>query len=140
MSKETYNELLRLVSDPTRFQILIILLNAPAQNPADLAKKLSLTRPGIEKHLKMLRTFWLIEREVESWPSPRFVYGLTQVGRDFLNRLTDLFDSYTHETCGSIVSEIETIEKKFILGKIKRPQYEEELKELKKAQKIFENT
>ena len=110
-----------------------------AQNPADLAKKLSLTRPGIEKHLKMLRTFWLIEREVESWPSPRFVYGLTQVGRDFLNRLTDLFDSYTHETGGSIVSEIETIEKRFILGKIKRHQYEEELKELKKAQKIFES-
>ncbi|MFQ5980636.1 MAG: ArsR/SmtB family transcription factor [Candidatus Heimdallarchaeota archaeon] len=139
MEKSGHKKLLRLVSDPTRFQILAILLNGPPQNPAELAKTINLTRPGIEKHLKILRAYWLIEREVESWPSPRFVYSLTQIGADFLDRLADLLNSYIRETSSSLVSEIETIEKRFILGKIKRPQYEEELKELKNAQILFES-
>ncbi|MFX0113699.1 MAG: ArsR/SmtB family transcription factor [Candidatus Hodarchaeota archaeon] len=139
MGKNRYNELLRLVSDPTRSQILQILLNYPPQNPAELAEKLNLTRPGIEKHLKLLKANLLIEREVESWPSPRFVYTLTQIGSDFLNRLNDLLEGYAQEARSSVASEIETMEKRFILGKIKRLQYEGELKELRSTLKLFES-
>jgi len=139
MSGSKQTELLRLVADPTRHKVLEILLNNPPQNPSELAMKLNLTRPGIEKHLKLLRDYLLVEREVEAWPSPRFVYGITQSGADFLGRLTAAVEIYVEEARSSVTYRLDTNEKRFVLGKINRPQYEEQLKESRRLQQLFED-
>ena len=137
MPNKTQIELLKIVADPTRQEILNILLNSPPQNPADLAKKLKITRPGIEKHLKVLRDYLIIEREVESWPTPRYVYSITQNGSGFFNRLIELIEGFIKEAQVTIKSELETIEDRFVLGRINRDQYKQEIKELTRIKNLL---
>ena len=139
MGKQASIELIKVVADPTRQRIMNILTNNPPQNPADLANTLKLTRPGIEKHLKILRDYQLVEREVESWPSPRYVYMISQSGISFFTQLTELIEGYIEEAQSSIVQYLESIQERFILGKITRTQYEEQLADLERLKRLFED-
>lgn len=130
-------EFLKIFGDPTRHRILDILTKNPPQNPAELAEHLSLTRPGIDKHLKLLMEYQLIEREVESWPTVRYVYTISYLGDSFIDRLAELLNGYFAENQVEIGHRLESLEEAFILGKISRAQYVEQTKELKKTQEQF---
>ena len=130
-------EFLKLFADPTRHRILDILAKNLPLNPAELAEHLNLTRPGIEKHLKLLMEYQLIEREVESWPTIRYVYTISYLGDSFIDRLAELLNGYFAENQVEIAHRLESLEEAFILGKIGRSQYDEQAKELNKAQEQF---
>ncbi|MFQ5981510.1 MAG: ArsR/SmtB family transcription factor [Candidatus Heimdallarchaeota archaeon] len=131
-------EFLKLFADQTRHRILDILTKQAPQNPAELAEHLNLARPGIEKHLKLLKEFQLIEREIKSWPTIRYVYTISHHGDGFLDRLIELLNGYFAENQVKIVQLVESLEESFILGEISRTQYNEQTEELKRIQQRFE--
>lgn len=131
-------EFLKLFADHTRHCILDILTKQAPQNPAELAERLSLARPGIEKHLKLLKEFQLIDREIESWPTIRYVYTISHLGDSFLDRLVELLNGYFAENQVQIAHRLESLEESFILGEISRAQYNEQTAELKRIQQRFE--
>ncbi|MHA2370530.1 MAG: ArsR/SmtB family transcription factor [Candidatus Hodarchaeales archaeon] len=130
-------EFMKVFSDTTRHRILDVLTKSPPQNPAELAETLNLTRPGIERHLKVLKDYLLVEREVETWPTVRYVWTITQLGDSFLERLKELLDGYFVENQLEVANRLELLEESFILGKISREQYNGQTKELHMIQDRF---
>ena len=89
VSKELENKIesiLKLVADPTRRKILDLLSDEP-RNPQDLADQLSISRPAIEKHLKLLISNYLCERRVDPFPSPHYVYFISIPGIELLDNV-----------------------------------------------------
>ena len=57
-------EILKILSDPTRRKIISIITQEP-KNPQELASLLNISRPAIEKHLKLMSSQYVTERTVE---------------------------------------------------------------------------
>ncbi|MFX0207711.1 MAG: ArsR/SmtB family transcription factor, partial [Candidatus Hodarchaeota archaeon] len=69
----------KILADPTRQKILKLISSSP-QNPQELATKLSISRPAVEKHLKLLLSNYFCERTVEPFPTPHYVYYISDPG------------------------------------------------------------
>ncbi len=119
-------DFLKIIADPTRCHILEILTKNPPQNPAEIAEKLDLKRPGIEKHMKALKSVLLVEKLVESWPTPRYVWTTTPLGDNFQDRLVELLNGFFLEAQIEIAQRVDSLEEEFILGKINRIQFDDE--------------
>ena len=131
-------ELLKILADPTRRKILDLIL-IEAKNPQKIADKLKISRPAVEKHLKLMCTNYLCERTVEPFPSPHYVYYISDPGLDLLNAVSAATIVYFQSMDGIVNAEIDQIERDFILQRISRNEYESRSKTLKQKQKDLAN-
>ena len=126
-------EILKILSDPTRRKIISIITQEP-KNPQELASLLNISRPAIEKHLKLMSSQYVTERTVEPFPSPHYVYYISTPGLDLLNAISTATVIYFQSMDGIINAEIEQIERDFILQRISRNEYESRHESLKQKQ------
>ncbi|MCK5346087.1 MAG: winged helix-turn-helix transcriptional regulator [Candidatus Heimdallarchaeota archaeon] len=126
-------EILKILSDPTRRKIISIITQEP-KNPQELASLLNISRPAIEKHLKLMSSQYVTERTVEPFPSPHYVYYVSTPGLDLLNAISTAIVIYFQSMDGIINAEIEQIERDFILQRISRNEYESRHESLKQKQ------
>ncbi|MHA1205999.1 MAG: ArsR/SmtB family transcription factor [Candidatus Hodarchaeales archaeon] len=127
-------KLLKLLADPTRRKIIDLLIHEPI-NPQDMANELNISRPAIEKHLKLLSNQYLCERTVEPFPAPHYVYYMPGPSLELHEAITSAMILYFQSMDGIVNAEIEQIERKFILNKISRKEYESRIKSLKLKQR-----
>jgi len=127
-------ELLKLLADPTRRKIMSLISNEPI-NPQDLANTLNISRPAVEKHLKLLCAQYICERTVEPFPTPHYVYYMSGPSLELYEAVTSAMILYFQSMDGIVNAEIEQIERKFILKKISRKEYESRINSLKLKQK-----
>ena len=127
-------KLLKLLADPTRRKIIDLLIHEPI-NPQDIANELNISRPAIEKHLKLLSNQYLCERTVEPFPAPHYVYYMSGASLELHEAITSAMILYFQSMDGIVNAEIEQIERKFILNKISRKEYESRIKSLKLKQR-----
>ncbi|MCK4847721.1 MAG: ArsR family transcriptional regulator [Candidatus Heimdallarchaeota archaeon] len=127
-------ELLKLLADPTRRKIIDLLIQEPI-NPQDIANALNISRPAVEKHLKLLSAQYICERTVEPFPAPHYVYYMSGPSLDLHEAIISAMILYFQSMDGIVNAEIEQIERKFILKKISRKEYESRLSSLKIKQK-----
>lgn len=131
---DTFTEdLLRLFSSTTRCSILE-LMSKGYDHPEDLAKKLELTRQGIDKHLLELHDWGLVERNAIFPPDgrPKIVYELTGECRQLLDTLDKVGDSYRESMIYRAETAIEHLDSKLAEGELDEEIYERKIKEIKK--------
>ena len=116
-------EILKILSDPTRRKIINFITQEP-KNPQKLANLLNISRPAVEKHLKLMCSQYIAERRVEPFPSPHYVYYISTPGLDLLNAISTSTVIYFQTMDGIVNAEIEQIERDFILQIISRNEYE----------------
>ncbi len=126
-------EILKIFSEPTRKKI-INLISQEAKNPQELASLLNISRPAVEKHLKLMCSQYIAERRVEPFPSPHYVYYISTPGLELLNSISTAAVIYFQAMDGIVNAEIEQIERDFILQRISRNEYESRHKNLKQKQ------
>lgn len=131
-------ELLKILADPTRRKILDLIIKE-AKNPQGIADKLNISRPAVEKHLKLMCNNYLCERTVEPFPSPHYVYYVSDPGLDLLNAISAATIVYFQSMDGIVNAEIDQIERDFIMQRISRNEYEARSKTLKQKQKDLAN-
>ena len=127
-------ELLKLLADPTRRKIIDLITQEPT-NPQEIADELKISRPAVEKHLKLLGTQYLCERSVEPFPSPHYVYYMPGPSLELHEAITTAMILYFQSMDGIVNAEIEELERKFILKRISRKEYESRINSLKHKQK-----
>jgi predicted transcriptional regulator len=127
-------ELLKLLADPTRRKIIDLITQEPT-NPQEIADELKISRPAVEKHLKLLSTQYLCERSVEPFPSPHYVYYMSGPSLELYEAITTAMILYFQSMDGIVNAEIEELERKFILKRISRKEYESRINSLKLKQK-----
>ncbi|MHA1975116.1 MAG: ArsR/SmtB family transcription factor [Candidatus Hodarchaeales archaeon] len=127
-------EVLKLLADPTRRKIIQMITTKP-MNPKDIAEKLGISRPAVEKHLKTLKANYFCERGVEPYPSPHYVYFVNDIALDLLNSITNACLTYFQALDGILISELDRLERDFILGRISKDEYLSKKKKLSTKQK-----
>lgn len=125
-------DILKILSDRTRRKIMI-LLSKNALNPAELAEKLDISRPAVEKHLKQLQSNYICERTVEPFPTPHFVYYITIPGLEMIDAINVAIVTFFHSVDGIVSAKLDELERGFILGRIKAGEYHAKKDEYLKA-------
>ena len=127
----------KILSDPTRRRILDLISDNPL-NPQTLAEKLNISRPAVEKHLKLLVMNYFCERSVEPFPTPHYVYYASDPGLELINAINLAMIEYFQVLDGIIGAEIDQLERDFLLDKIGRAEYNTRKELLVKKQKDLE--
>jgi DNA-binding transcriptional ArsR family regulator len=127
-------DLLKLLADPTRRKIISLIIHEP-KNPQEIANLLNLSRPAVEKHMKLLCAQYVCERTVEPFPTPHYVYYLSGPSLELYEAISTAMIIYFQSMDGIVNAEIEQIERQFILNKISRKEYDSRLGSLKLKQK-----
>lgn len=121
ITEEKYSELLRIISDPTRRKILQLL--SEEMNPQEIADSIKISRPAVEKHLKIMLENDLVEKLVQGFPKPRFVYATAMIAHQLLNRVDEALFKFISSRIGILNANYEELERKFISGTIKEEEY-----------------
>lgn len=136
LERRTEN-ILKLLADPTRKKI-INLINIDPMNPQKLATKLNISRPAVEKHLKLLLANYLVERTVEPFPTPHYVYFISDSGLELIDAITSATIMFFQSMDGIVAAEIDQLERDFLLGRINRAEYDTKKPMLMQKQKDLE--
>ncbi|MFX0123151.1 MAG: ArsR/SmtB family transcription factor [Candidatus Hodarchaeota archaeon] len=127
----------KILADPTRRKILELISNAPL-NPQELASKLDISRPAVEKHLKLLLMNYFCERSVDPFPTPHYVYFASDPGLELINTINIAMIEYFQSMDGIVAAEIDQLERDFLLEKINRAEYDTRKQSLTKKQEDIE--
>ncbi|MFX0209184.1 MAG: ArsR/SmtB family transcription factor [Candidatus Hodarchaeota archaeon] len=135
--EQRLEEILKLLADPTRRKILNLIQIDPL-NPQVLAEKLKISRPAVEKHLKLLTASYLCERTVEPFPTPHYVYYVSHPGLELIDAISSAAVVFFQSMDGIIRAEIDQLERDFLLERISRAEYDTRKPMLSKKQKELE--
>ncbi len=126
-------ELLRLFSSKTRCTILELMAKG-YDHPEDLAKKLDLTRQGIDKHLIELHDWGLLERNAIFPPDgrPKIVYELTGECRQLLSALEKVGESYKESMIDRAETEMGNLDTRLADGELDEELYYRKVRDIKK--------
>ena len=124
----------KLLADPTRRKILKFISTKPL-NPQEIATKLNISRPAVEKHLKLLLSNYFCDRTVEPFPTPHYVYYISDPGIELIDVITSAAITFFQSMDGIVAGEIEKLERDFVLGQINRAEYDTRKPLLTKKQK-----
>lgn len=130
-------DILKLLADSTRRKILDLISTNPL-NPQELATILNISRPAVEKHLKLLLSNYICERTVEPFPTPHYVYYVSNPGLELINAITSAVIMFFQSMDGIVAAEIEQLERDFVLERINRAEYDTRKPFLSKRQKELE--
>ena len=131
--KDFTEDMLRLFSSPTRCNIMG-LLSKGYDHPEDIAKKLKLTRQGIDKHLLELHDWGLVERNA-IFPHdgrPKIIYELTRECRELLTTLDKVGESYMESMMSRADREISLLDDRLAEGELAEELYHKKVSEVRK--------
>ncbi len=134
--KKFTEDVLSLFSSPTRCMI-IDLMGKGYDHPEDLAKKLDMTRQGVDKHLLELHDWGLVERNAIFPPDgrPKIIYELTKQCRQLTNTLDKIGDRYKETMISRAEVQLENLDMKLAEGELAEEIYEKKVAEVKKRWK-----
>lgn len=115
--------LLGLLSDKTRMKILGILNEYPS-HPDVLVEAIGVSRTAIEKHLKQLLNFGILERRTQTVPRLRYVYSLTIAGQNLIEAISVASDQYIEFTNEIWQDQLTKIEQAFVFGVVQKDEFE----------------
>ncbi|MHA2294672.1 MAG: helix-turn-helix domain-containing protein [Candidatus Hodarchaeales archaeon] len=114
--KDKYSQILKAIQDPTRRKILERITKEPL-NPEEIANHLRISRPGIEKHLKLLCVLGLATREVDLF-SAKLIYTATEHALSLMKSLDQALAEYELACNINLKLKLEQYEKDYLLGRI----------------------
>ena len=129
--------LLAVLQDKTRSKILGTLNDQPS-HPDVLVEAIGISRTAIEKHLKQLLAFGLLERRTQTVPRLRYVYSLTLPAQNLLDAISISSDQFIENTSESWQDQLTKIEQAFVFGMIQKDEFEQIKKDLQEKIKNFQ--
>ncbi|MDH5402154.1 MAG: winged helix-turn-helix domain-containing protein [Candidatus Heimdallarchaeota archaeon] len=116
--------LLSILQDDTRNKILECLNTNPS-HPDVLVDEIGVSRTAIEKHLKQLLSFGVIERRTQTVPRLRYIYSLTLAAQNLIDAISVTSDTYIENTIETWQEQLTKMEQAFIFGIIQKDEYEQ---------------
>ncbi len=129
MLNASQRALLALLQDETRCKILNTLNTYPS-HPEVLVDAIGVSRTAIEKHLKQLLAFGLIERRTQTYPRLRYVYSVTLAAQNLIEAIAISSDQFIDSTIDDFQDRLTKVEQAFIFGVIGRDEYEQVKKDI----------
>ena len=129
MLNGTQRSLLSILQDETRCKILANLNTFPS-HPDVLVEAIGVSRTAIEKHLKQLLSFGILERRTQTFPRLRYVYSLTLAAQNLIDAISISSDQFISSTKDDFTEKLTQTEQAFIFGVIEKTEYEQIKKDL----------
>jgi predicted transcriptional regulator len=95
-------------------------------SPAILAESMSITRQAVDKHLKELLSYGIVEKIwVTGSTKPRLEYKVTSLGLSFYQKTEDLIHEYREAGAGIYNEKLKTFDLQLANGEIDMAKYEQ---------------
>jgi predicted transcriptional regulator len=116
--------LLSILQDETRMKILTILSDFQV-HPEILVQETGLSRTAIEKHLKQLLNFGLLERRAQTYPRLRYIYSLSPEAEVLIETIGTATEQYRDNMVSKWTDELTQIEQGYVFGALQKQEFEE---------------
>lgn len=123
MLTDPQRRLIGILSDKTRMKILGILNEYPV-HPDVLVEAIGVSRTAIEKHLKQLLNYGILERRTQTVPRLRYIYSLTIAGQNLVEAISIASDQFIEFTSENWQDQLTKIEQAFVFGVIQKDEFE----------------
>lgn len=115
-----------VLTSPTKIEIIRILKTP--RTPDQLATSINITRQGIEKHLKEMMKYGIVDRKwFMGFRRPRIEYFLTEAGVKFYRDLESLWKNHIILSESYIKDKIRSLDLKLADGAIDSKIYSDEI-------------
>jgi len=116
--------ILALLQDDTRNKILTILNDSPC-HPDVLVEHIGVSRTAIEKHLKQLLAYGIIERRTQTVPRLRYIYSLTIPAQNLIEAISVASETFIDFTKENLDDQLLKTEQAFLFNIIPKEEYEQ---------------
>lgn len=100
------------------------ILNEYPSHPDVLVEAIGVSRTAIEKHLKQLLNFGILERRTQTVPRLRYVYSLSIAGQNLIEAISVASDQYIEFTNETWQDQLTKIEQAFVFGVVQKDEFE----------------
>jgi predicted transcriptional regulator len=109
-----------------------------AMSPVRLAESLAMTRQAVDKHLKELLSYGIVERIwVTGSTKPRLEYKMTGIGISFYQKTEDLLNEYRESGIAIYNEKLKSFDLQIANGEIDMAKYEQLKSSLKEEMSWF---
>ncbi len=115
-----FDFILNLIS-PQRIAILKYLYEE--RHPSDLAKKFSISRQAVDKHLAQLYLAGLVEKRIKVGKRPMVYYTISDAGLRFVENVEDVVEDHILEIRKNVEEEMKELDRKLVYGEINEREY-----------------
>jgi len=115
--------LLAILQDPTRSKILKVLADYSV-HPEVLVEETGVSRTAIEKHLKQLLNYGILERRAQTYPRLRYVYSLTSEAEVLLDLISSATEQFADGVKEKWEDELSQIEQGYVFGALQKEEFE----------------
>ena len=106
--------------------------------PDDIAARLDITRQAVDKHIKEMLSFGILEKIwVTSGKRPRVEFKLSSTGRYFYDSLAKFIEDYLSHGLEDLDNRLKSLDLQLISGEINQVRYYEIREELEKSMAWF---
>lgn len=125
-----------ILTAPAKLSI-VELLNTP-KTPDDIAATLRITRQGVDKQLKELQSFGVVEKRwFIGYNRPKVEFYLTELGSQLYHDLTDLMIKFRESGKVMISDKLKILDSDLMDSRISVQKYRKEKSELEETMKWF---
>jgi predicted transcriptional regulator len=87
-------------------------------------KHIGVSRTAIEKHLKQLLNFGILERRTQTVPRLRYIYSLSIAGQNLVEAIGVASDQFIEFTNENWQDQLTKIEQAFVFGVIQKDEFD----------------
>lgn len=130
------DEPLHLLTSASK-KTLVALLSSP-RSPDSLASDLGMTRQAVDKHLKDLLYYGLVEKIwVTSGKRPRVEFKLSTLGNYFYRSIDDFLSNFRKTGREDLVARLKVLDVMLIKGEVDQNRYTEMKEDMEKSMEWF---
>jgi DNA-binding HxlR family transcriptional regulator len=127
---------INILTSPPKMRI-IELLRKPT-TPDEIALNLKITRQAVDKHLKELLSYCVVEKRwFIGYNRPRVEFLLTDLGKELYGDISSLALKFRKDGLSTFSERIKSLDLEMISDRISVPEYKARKKELENAFKWF---
>ena len=116
--------ILAILQDDTRNKILTILNDTPC-HPDVLVEHIGVSRTAIEKHLKQMLAYGIIERRTQTVPRLRYIYSLTFPAQNLIEAISISSENFINQTTEMLEDQLLKTEQAFLFNIIPKEEYQQ---------------
>lgn len=125
-----------VLTAPSKIAI-VELLDTP-KTPEDIASRLNITRQGVDKQLKELQSYGIVEKRwFIGYNRPKVEFYLTNLGAQLYRDLNDLLRKFRQAGKGIVTEKLRNLDSELMDGKITVKKYREEKSGIENTMKWF---
>jgi predicted transcriptional regulator len=103
---------------------MLTILNEFPVHPDVLVEHIGVSRTAIEKHLKQLLNFGILERRTQTVPRLRYIYSLSIAGQNLVEAIGVASDQFIEFTNENWQDQLTKIEQAFVFGVIQKDEFD----------------